>query len=85
MEEIANFSEVFEVVFSFKARPYLRIFNLFLRIFGQDRKCRIHTGEGSARSARALNALAYTVGNNIIFETGRYEPYRPEGMKLLDS
>ena len=44
---------------------------------------RIHTDEGSAKYARALNALAYTVGNNIIFETGRYEPHRPDGMKLL--
>ena len=44
---------------------------------------RIHSDEGSARSARAMNALAYTVGNNIIFETGRYEPHRPDGMKLL--
>jgi hypothetical protein len=44
---------------------------------------RIHTDEESARSARALNALAYTFGNNIVFETGRYEPHRPDGMKLL--
>ena len=44
---------------------------------------RIHTGEMAARSAASLNSLAYTIGNDVIFGEGQYEPYSEKGKKLL--
>lgn len=44
---------------------------------------RIHTDETAARSARALNALAYTVGHDIFFDTGMYAPNTRAGEGLL--
>lgn len=44
---------------------------------------RIHKGTEAARSAAAVGALAYTVGNNIVFGRGRYQPSTSSGKKLL--
>jgi hypothetical protein len=44
---------------------------------------RIHTDEQAAESARAVNALAYTVGRDIVFDTGRFAPATIEGRRLL--
>ena len=44
---------------------------------------RVHTNEKAAESARAVNALAYTVGNNVVFDRGRYLPETPQGRNLL--
>jgi hypothetical protein len=44
---------------------------------------RVHTDEKAAESARAVNALAYTVGNHVVFEAGRYVPNTRDGRKLL--
>lgn len=44
---------------------------------------RIHTDEQAAESARAVNALAYTVGGNVVFGQGRYVPGTREGKRLL--
>src|SRR5882672_4470125 len=39
--------------------------------FGYDfRNVRVHAGARAAESARAVNALAYTVGHNIVFGEG---------------
>src|SRR5256885_5418463 len=35
---------------------------------------RIHTDAQAAESARAINALAYTVGRHIVFGSGQYAP-----------
>jgi hypothetical protein len=52
--------------------------------FGHDfRRVRIHTDEKAAESARAVNALAYTVGEDVIFDSGRYSPTTYDGRKLL--
>jgi hypothetical protein len=52
--------------------------------FGYDfSKVRIHTDEMAARSADSLNALAYTVGNNVLFGEGQYQPNTVEGKRLL--
>jgi hypothetical protein len=41
------------------------------RRFGQDFSgVRLHTDSDAAESARAVNALAYTVGRNVVFATG---------------
>jgi len=46
-------------------------------------RVRVHTGERAAESARAVNALAYTVGNNIVFGAGQYAPNTSSGQRLL--
>ncbi len=44
---------------------------------------RVHTDETSARSARAVNALAYTIGNNVVFAKDQYSPHTASGRRLL--
>ena len=44
---------------------------------------RVHTDARAAEAARAVNALAYTVGNNIVFGAGRYEPAHTSGRRLI--
>jgi hypothetical protein len=52
--------------------------------FGRDFSAvRVHTGEKAAESALAVNARAYTVGHNIVFEHGQYAPGAMTGRKLL--
>jgi Domain of unknown function (DUF4157) len=52
--------------------------------FGHDfTKVRIHSGPAAERSARDLNAAAYTVGPDIVFSEGRYAPHTSTGRHLL--
>jgi hypothetical protein len=52
--------------------------------FGHDfSSVRIHTDAQAAESARAVKALAYTVGRDIVFGAGQYAPTVPAGQKLL--
>ena len=52
--------------------------------FGHDfSQVRVHSDAKAANSARAVNALAYTTGKNIVFGGGRYSPETSEGQKLL--
>ncbi len=52
--------------------------------FGHDlSKVRIHTDARAAESARAVDALAYTVGQNIVFGATHYAPETKSGRKLL--
>ncbi|MBI1332576.1 MAG: DUF4157 domain-containing protein [Armatimonadetes bacterium] len=44
---------------------------------------RVHTDSRAAESARSLNAQAYTVGNNIVFDHGQYSPTSAGGSRLL--
>ena len=44
---------------------------------------RIHTDIRAAESASAVNALAYTVGHNIVFGAGRFSPSSREGRRLI--
>jgi outer membrane protein OmpA-like peptidoglycan-associated protein len=44
---------------------------------------RVHTDPLAARSARAVEAHAYTVGRQIVFGAGRYAPGTPAGRRLL--
>ncbi len=44
---------------------------------------RVYTDDRAAESARAVNALAYTVGNNIVFGSGEYSPNSPSGRRLI--
>lgn len=52
--------------------------------FGHDfSNVQIHTDATAQHSARAINALAYTSGNHIVFGDGQYAPGTTEGKKLL--
>ncbi len=44
---------------------------------------RIHTGVGADATTSALNAKAYTLGNNIAFAPGEYSPHSYTGRYLL--
>jgi hypothetical protein len=44
---------------------------------------RIHTNPQAAESAKAVNAHAYTVGQNVVFGAGQYQPHSSAGQKLL--
>ncbi len=44
---------------------------------------RIHTDGKAAESVRAVNALAYTVGRDIVFDAGQYRPQTHEGSRLI--
>ena len=52
--------------------------------FGRDfSNVRIHTDVRAADSARALSARAYTVGSDIVFGRGEYQPQTRRGAHLL--
>jgi outer membrane protein OmpA-like peptidoglycan-associated protein len=48
--------------------------------FGQ---VRVHTSVKAAESAQAVKALAYTVGNEVVFGEGEYSPHTHAGRRLL--
>jgi Domain of unknown function (DUF4157) len=52
--------------------------------FGHDfSRVNVHADERAAASAQAVNALAYTVGNDIVFGAGQYAPNDREGKRLI--
>ncbi|HEX6899533.1 MAG TPA: DUF4157 domain-containing protein [Thermoanaerobaculia bacterium] len=44
---------------------------------------RVHTDATAAESARSVNAMAYTVGQSIVFDKGLYSPGTTGGRKLI--
>ena len=44
---------------------------------------RIHANQGTAESARVLNARAFTVGEHVVFGSGEYRPGTSDGRRLL--
>ena len=52
--------------------------------FGHDFSgVRVHTGGQAAESAGSVNALAYTVGQDVVFASGQYAPATSTGQRLL--
>ena len=52
--------------------------------FGHDfGNVRVHVGARAAASARSVNALAYTVGHDIVFSDGAFATDDPSGRSLL--
>jgi hypothetical protein len=52
--------------------------------FGHDfSRVRVHDDAMATASARAVNARAYTVGSDIVFDHGQYRPQTPAGSHLL--
>ena len=44
---------------------------------------RVHADTQASESARSIDALAYTVGRDIVFASGHYSPDTPSGQYLL--
>jgi hypothetical protein len=44
---------------------------------------RLHTDASAAETARSINARAFTLGRDIAFAPGEYQPESPEGRRLL--
>ncbi len=62
--------------------PSIRAF--FEPRFGRDfSQVRIHTDSRAAESARAVNALGYTLNRNVVFGAGQYAPETVTGQQLL--
>ena len=58
--------------------------NFYEGRFGYDfSNVRIHSDQVAAKSAQSINALAYTSGNNIVFDRGQYSPDTDNGKRLL--
>jgi hypothetical protein len=52
--------------------------------FGRDfGDVRVHADTRASDSARAVNAMAYTVGRDVVFAAGRYAPQTAAGRRLL--
>ncbi len=52
--------------------------------FGHDfSRVRVHFGGAAEHSAKDVDANAYTVGHNIVFGAGRFEPGTHEGRRLI--
>ena len=52
--------------------------------FGYDfSNVKIHNDSAAAKSAESVNALAYTSGNNIVFNQNQYSPETNNGKRLL--
>lgn len=52
--------------------------------FGHDFSgVRVHSDERAAESARSVNALAYTVGRDVVFGAGQYDTGTAAGKRLL--
>lgn len=56
----------------------------FTSLLGLDVACvRIHRDAAAARAAAALGAQAFTVGQDIFFAEGAFQPGSPEGLELI--
>lgn len=66
-------------------QPLDRSTRLFMEPrFGHDfSRVRVHTDARAAESARAVNALAYTVGRDVVFLAGQYAPGTAAGGRVL--
>jgi outer membrane protein OmpA-like peptidoglycan-associated protein len=52
--------------------------------FGRDfSQVQVHADTRAAESAEAVNALAYTIGNTVVFGSGKYVPSSSKGLHLL--
>jgi hypothetical protein len=52
--------------------------------FGHDfGDVRVHSDDRATESARSVNAHAYTVGNDIVFQRDRYAPGSEDGRRML--
>jgi Domain of unknown function (DUF4157)/OmpA family len=60
------------------------VLNFYEPRFGRDfSNVKVHSDTVAAKSAASINALAYTSGNNIVFNNGQYAPNTDSGKRLL--
>lgn len=58
--------------------------NYFEPRFGYDfSQVRVHTDSRAADSAQAVNAKAFTLGQDMVFNNGQYAPEHEEGKRLI--
>jgi Domain of unknown function (DUF4157) len=58
--------------------------NFYEPRFGYDfSNVKVHNDSVAAKSAQSINALAYTSGNNVVFNEGQYSPNTESGKWLL--
>ncbi|HEV2830337.1 MAG TPA: DUF4157 domain-containing protein [Hanamia sp.] len=58
--------------------------NFYEPRFGYDfSNVKVHTDTVAAKSAQSINALAYTSGDNIVFNSNQYSPNTDTGKRLL--
>ncbi len=58
--------------------------NFYEPRFGYDfSDVKMHTDSAASQSAQSIKALAYTSGNNIVFNNGQYSPHTDFGKRLL--
>ena len=58
--------------------------NFFNSRFGRDfSDVRIHTGSDAAEAAHDINAKAFTLGNNVFFNRGYFQPGTDTGRRLM--
>jgi hypothetical protein len=58
--------------------------NFFEPRFGRDfSQVRVHAGGEAGKAARSVSALAYTMGNDIVFGEGQYRPGTDSGRSVL--
>ena len=76
---------VLQSVLHSSGKPLERSTRMFFESqFGRDfSSIRIHTGPKAAASAKSLNADAYTLGNEIVFNSEQYSPATTTGRRLL--
>ncbi len=44
---------------------------------------RVHTGPDAAAAAKSVQAQAFTVGNNVVFNEGKYNPSSQDGQRTI--
>lgn len=44
---------------------------------------RVHTGPEASAAAKSVQAQAFTVGNEVVFNEGKYNPSSPEGQRTI--
>jgi hypothetical protein len=82
---IGNVPPVVHTVLNSAGRPLDTDARSFMENrFGQDFSgVRIHNDAQAGESARAVNAHAYTVGQDVVFAAGKYQPESHGGRELL--
>lgn len=84
-EQVTGISPAVQSVLKSPGQPLPQAARSFMEpLFGQDfSRVRVHINTQASESARAVNALAYTMGPHIVFGSGSYAPETAAGKKLL--
>jgi hypothetical protein len=83
--ELSRELQIVNDVLNSPGQPFdQEVLTLMEKRFGYDfSRVRVHTDAKAAESARAVNAIAYTVGKDMVFGAGQYSPSSTAGKHLL--